>query len=156
MNNFAPIAEFAFRSSASSDPLKVQLSKQIKSIILDKLRNNPQAKDIVEAIEQNSQLDLDLLAAYIQVAMHEDVKFANEIQVIARQIGDIQGKVSPIGQDIEKRGNQLVVLASGSALVGSLVLGLPGAIGGAAIGAILGVIGSVLEWWNGKTDPQNP
>ncbi|MEA5582589.1 hypothetical protein VB620_14715 [Nodularia harveyana UHCC-0300] len=59
---------------------------ELRKKIWDKLRGNPKAETALLATEQGSKEDLNRVAAYLQIALHEEPQFAEEIEKLAREI----------------------------------------------------------------------
>lgn len=139
------ITKFAWSSFAGSYALSGSLrdlQEQARAKILAKLQSNPLAAKAIATVETGSEAHLELIAAYLKVAMYEDPEFASEIQAIAQEV---QGEMPQKEQDVQHRGNQTIVSASGGAFIGSIIGGVPGAITGA-------VAGSAIGWlWKNKT-----
>lgn len=64
---------------------------QLRQKIWDKLRGNFKAESALTAAEKGSKPDLDRVAAYLQVIMDEEPDFAIELQVLAKEIINING-----------------------------------------------------------------
>ncbi|MEK0180908.1 MAG: DUF456 domain-containing protein [Oscillatoriales cyanobacterium] len=159
---FPSAAEVAVDELTESQNLTIN---QLHQRITDKLKENPKARSAIFAAEHGSKSDLEQVAVYLQVAMYEDAEFAAEMQAICQELGTIpddkaefaaemQAICQELGtipddkrenkqQLIEKIGNQMIVGASGGALIGNMVVGVPGAVPGAVAGAVLG-------WWYGR------
>ncbi|HAG81689.1 MAG TPA: hypothetical protein DCL61_11090, partial [Cyanobacteria bacterium UBA12227] len=121
------ITSLAFqRFSEKLSESQIASRNQLRQKIWDKFRNNPKAENAIIAAERDSQSDLEPIAAYLQVAMYEDPQFADEIQAIVQELIDTQGEIPLNAKDIQARGNQIIVSASGGALIGSLLAGVPG------------------------------
>lgn len=112
--------------------------------ITDRLKENPKAGSAIFAAEHGSKSDLEQVAVYLQVAMYEDAEFAAEMKAIGKELGNIpDDKRKNKQQLIKKIGNQMIVGASGGALIGNMVVGVIGGVPGAVAGAALG-------WWYGR------
>ncbi len=59
---------------------------ELRKKIWMKLRGKPGAEKALAAVETGSKADLDNVAAYLQVAMAEDPRFAAEMRVLAQEI----------------------------------------------------------------------
>jgi hypothetical protein len=58
----------------------------LREKIWEKLRLKSTAKNALELLEKGSKTELNNVAAYLQVAMMEDPKFAAEVQALAQEI----------------------------------------------------------------------
>ncbi len=80
--------------------------EQLRKLIWDKLKGNQKSQEALTKVEQGSQADLDRVISYLQVAMDEDERFAQQVQTLAREInvGKIQDRSSmtQINQDNAK------------------------------------------------------
>lgn len=66
---------------------------ELRKLVWNKLRGQPPLEQVKQAIEQKQPLtqeQIDRLAAYLQVAMDSDPKFAKEAQTIAHEITQMQ------------------------------------------------------------------
>ncbi|MBO3464201.1 hypothetical protein G7B40_038270 [Aetokthonos hydrillicola Thurmond2011] len=59
---------------------------ELRNKIWEKFRGNVKVETALRAAEKGSKKDLDTVAAYLQVLMHEDPAFAEEIRAIAKEI----------------------------------------------------------------------
>jgi hypothetical protein len=59
---------------------------ELRQKIRHELRDNPDAEQVLSAVEQGSQQDMEHLGAYLQEAMEGDEQFATEVRAIAREI----------------------------------------------------------------------
>ncbi|AFZ02241.1 hypothetical protein [Calothrix sp. PCC 6303] len=59
---------------------------ELRKKIWDKFRGNVKVETALRAAEKGSKTDLDTVAAYLQVLMHEQPDFAEEIRAIAKEI----------------------------------------------------------------------
>ncbi len=142
---------------------------RLRQRITDKLKENPKAGSAIFAAEHGSKSDLQQVAVYLQVAMYEDAEFAAEMKAICQELGtisehedadseyedaEVEAAMKAICQElgtisddktenrqklIQTIGNQMIVGASGGALIGNMVVGIPGAVPGALAGAALGL-----------------
>ncbi|BAZ41012.1 hypothetical protein NIES4101_69740 [Calothrix sp. NIES-4101] len=64
----------------------LQKMDELRKKIFDKFRGNVKVETALRAAEKGSKKDLDTVAAYLQVLMHEEPLFAEEIRAIARDI----------------------------------------------------------------------
>lgn len=60
--------------------------EELRKKIWVKLRGRSGAENALAAVEKGSKSDLDNVAAYLQVAMVEDPKFAMEVRTLAQEI----------------------------------------------------------------------
>ena len=58
----------------------------LRQKIGDKLKGNPNAEIALKAAENGSKADLEAVAAYLNVAMLDDLNFAEEIKQLAEEI----------------------------------------------------------------------
>ncbi|NJK67131.1 MAG: hypothetical protein HC789_07710 [Microcoleus sp. CSU_2_2] len=134
---FPSAAEVAVDELTESQNLTIN---QLHQRITDKLKENPKAGSAIFAAEHGSKSDLEQVAVYLQVAMYEDAEFAAEMKAIGQELGTIPDDKAERKQKlIKKIGNQMIVGASGGALIGNIVVGVPGAVAGAVAGAALGL-----------------
>ncbi|MBW4508265.1 MAG: hypothetical protein KME64_17375 [Scytonematopsis contorta HA4267-MV1] len=59
---------------------------ELRKRIWDKFRGNVKVETALKATEKGSKKDLDTVAAYLQVLMHEEPDFAEEIRTLAKEI----------------------------------------------------------------------
>lgn len=59
---------------------------ELRQKIRHELQGNPDAEQVLAAVEQGSMQDLERLSAYLQEAMEGDEQFATEVRAIAREI----------------------------------------------------------------------
>jgi len=59
---------------------------QLRKLIWDKLRGNPDAEDALANVEQGQEDDLTDVGTYLKTAMKKDPEFANQIQTMAQEI----------------------------------------------------------------------
>jgi hypothetical protein len=59
---------------------------ELRKKIWDKLRGNPKAESAFVAAEQGSKADLNMVAAHLQIVLHEEPEFAEELEKLAREI----------------------------------------------------------------------
>jgi len=59
---------------------------ELREKVWIKLRGKLEAENALAAVENGSQADLNNVAAYLQVAMVEDPKFASEIRALGQEI----------------------------------------------------------------------
>lgn len=71
---------------------------QLRSKIWQKLKKNKKAETAFIEAEKGSKTDLEIVVAYLKVAMDEDEQFSQEVQILAGEIqqeiniGKIQGQ----------------------------------------------------------------
>ena len=58
----------------------------LRQKIWDKLRGNPNAEIALQAAENGSATDLEVVADYLKIAMREDNEFAGEVKQLAEEI----------------------------------------------------------------------
>ena len=58
----------------------------LRQKIWDKLRGNPNAEIALQAAENGSATDLEVVADYLKIAMREDADFAGEVKQLAEEI----------------------------------------------------------------------
>ncbi|MEZ2240543.1 hypothetical protein [Microcoleus sp.] len=134
---FPSAAEIAVGELTESQNLTIS---RLRQRITDKLKENPKAGSAIFAAEHGSKSDLQQVAVYLQVAMYEDAEFAAEMKAICQELGTISDDKTENRQKlIQTIGNQMIVGASGGALIGNMVVGIPGAVPGAVAGAALGL-----------------
>jgi hypothetical protein len=79
---------------------------ELRKKIWGKLRGNLKAETALVAAEKGSKPDLDRVAAYLQIILHEEPEFAKEVETLAREIeaGKIVDKstMTQINQDNAK------------------------------------------------------
>lgn len=79
---------------------------ELRKKIWGKLRGNPKAETALVAAENGSKPDVDRVAAYLQIILHEEPEFAKEVETLAREIeaGKIVDKsnMTQINQDNAK------------------------------------------------------
>jgi hypothetical protein len=59
---------------------------ELRKKIFDKFQGKVNVETALRAAEKGSKKDLDTVAAYLQVLMHEDSAFAEELRALARDI----------------------------------------------------------------------
>jgi hypothetical protein len=59
---------------------------ELRKKIFDKFRGKVNVETALRAAEKGSKKDLDTVAAYLQVLMHEDPAFAEELRTLAKEI----------------------------------------------------------------------
>ena len=64
---------------------------ELRKKIWGKLRGNLKAETALVAAEKGSKPDVDRVAAYLQIILHEEPEFAKEVETLAREIE--QGKI---------------------------------------------------------------
>lgn len=71
---------------------------RLREKIIQKFQGTPNAATAITKAEEGSKADVNLVAAYLQVAMDTDAKFAQEVQTLAKEIhqeiniGKVEGK----------------------------------------------------------------
>ncbi|BAY29121.1 hypothetical protein NIES2107_09620 [Nostoc carneum NIES-2107] len=72
--------------------------EQLRQKILQKFKGTPRVEAALVKVQQGSQEDLNVVAAYLQEAMDRDPKFADEVKTLATEIhqeiniGKVEGK----------------------------------------------------------------
>ena len=96
--------------------------EQLRQLIWGKLKGNQKPQEALNKVEQGSKPDLERVISYLQVAMDDDDKFAEEVQALATEInaGKIQdnSSMTQINQD-NARGWQAKV-EGGTAYIGEI------------------------------------
>jgi hypothetical protein len=59
---------------------------QLRQLIWDKLRSNPDAETALNNVEQGKEEDLADIGTYLKAVMGKDAKFASQVQAIAQEI----------------------------------------------------------------------
>jgi hypothetical protein len=59
---------------------------QLRKLIWDQLRGNPDAKTAMANVEQGQEGDLTDIGTYLKAAMSKDSEFASQVQAIAQEI----------------------------------------------------------------------
>jgi len=82
------IAKLAFQTLVESiaGELTSKLMDTLRDKIWTKLKGKPEAEKALMAAEKGSTSDLDKVAEYLQAAMSEDPKFAQEVNQLAAEI----------------------------------------------------------------------
>ncbi|MFK0730017.1 MAG: hypothetical protein ACIWVG_02315 [Gloeotrichia echinulata HAB0833] len=76
----------------------LQKLARLREKIIQKFQGTPNAEAAITKAESGSKADVNLVAAYLQVAMDSDAKFAEEVQTLAKEIhqeiniGKVEGK----------------------------------------------------------------
>ncbi|MBW4542548.1 MAG: CHAT domain-containing protein [Myxacorys chilensis ATA2-1-KO14] len=125
----AAIADLAFRKFIESGA--GELAKKftegaivrmgdLRKKIWEKMRGKPSAELAITSIEQGSTAEFDRLIAYLQVAIDDDPKFADEIRVMAQQInaGKIQDNSSMTQNNYGSSTGYQTKIEGGTAFVG--------------------------------------
>lgn len=60
--------------------------KNLRELIWNKLRNDPDAASALESVKQGSEEELNDVATYLKSAMKKDPDFASQVQAIAQEI----------------------------------------------------------------------
>ena len=70
--------------------------EQLRKLIWNKLKGNQKSQEALTKVEQGSKADLDRVISYLQVAMDDDDKFAQQVQTLAIEIkaGKVQDNSS--------------------------------------------------------------
>lgn len=58
----------------------------LRALIWNKLRGNPDAESALQNVQQGSEDDLSDVATYLKAAMKRDAEFATQVQAIANEI----------------------------------------------------------------------
>ncbi|BAY89455.1 MULTISPECIES: hypothetical protein [unclassified Tolypothrix] len=72
--------------------------EQLRQKILQKFKGTPRVEAALVKVQQGSQEDLNVVAAYLQEAMNNDPQFAEEVKTLATEIhqeiniGKVEGK----------------------------------------------------------------
>ncbi|WP_424102711.1 hypothetical protein [Moorena producens] len=67
----------------------LEKAKQLRHKIIDKLSGNPKAEKALRSAEDGSDTDVEVVSKYLEEAMAEDDKFAQEIKALAREIHNL-------------------------------------------------------------------
>ena len=67
----------------------LEKAKQLRQKIIDKLSGNPNAEKALRSAENGSDTDVEVVSKYLEEAMAEDDKFAQEIKALAREIHNL-------------------------------------------------------------------
>ncbi|MEP0883121.1 hypothetical protein NDI49_16320 [Trichocoleus sp. ST-U3] len=87
----AKIAEIAFGGMIEGGAGKlteivIEKANLLRQKIWNKLRGNPDAERAIKAVEQGSKSELVQIAEYLQACMDKEPAFAEEIQIMAKEI----------------------------------------------------------------------
>jgi hypothetical protein len=66
---------------------------QLRSLIWDKLRGNPDAETALTNVENSQETDLADVGTYLKAAMNRDQEFAGQVQVIATIVLEANARV---------------------------------------------------------------
>ncbi|NEO11290.1 MULTISPECIES: hypothetical protein [unclassified Moorena] len=67
----------------------IEKAKLLREKIINKLRGNPRAEVALQRAEPGSKTELKVVSDYLQEAMRADSQFAQEIEVLAREIDNL-------------------------------------------------------------------
>jgi hypothetical protein len=59
---------------------------QLRQLIWNKLRGNPDAEEALSSVEQGKDEDLADIGTYLKAVMSKDAEFASQVQAIAQEI----------------------------------------------------------------------
>ncbi|MBD2743632.1 hypothetical protein H6H02_19070 [Coleofasciculus sp. FACHB-1120] len=66
--------------------IAIEKVNPLRQKIWNKLRGNPEAERAMKAVEQGSKSELVQIAEYLQACMDKEPAFAEEIQIMAKEI----------------------------------------------------------------------
>ncbi|NEO23554.1 hypothetical protein, partial [Moorena sp. SIO4A5] len=82
----------------------IEKAKSLREKITNKLKSNPTAEAALLGAEQGSKTALDVVYYYLQEVMRADSQFAEEIEILAREIDNLnQGQ----GENLQVSGGDV-------------------------------------------------
>ncbi len=94
----------------------------LRKVIWNKMQGKPTAEAALTSIEAGSKAELDRLVAYLQVAMDDDLPFADDIRLLAQKIhaGKIQDNSSMHQNNSDNAKGWQTKVEGGTAYVGEI------------------------------------
>lgn len=94
----------------------------LRKLIWDKLRGNPDAEQSLTNVEQGQEEDLPDISTYLKKAMEKDLNFASQVQAIAQEIntGKLLDKSSMTQNNSDNAKGWQAKVEGGTAYIGEI------------------------------------